>query len=98
MGISDSDSAKLSTWNWGAFFLAPLWAFTNRLELWAVLCFVPFVNIVVALYLGYRGNRLAYSKSRVTVDEFVIIQKHWNRWGIRVFWLAVLFLSLELAF
>src|SRR5687768_14440080 len=71
-----NDKEKLRKWNWGAFFLAPIWTLANKLETWTILCFIPLVNIVVLFYLGYNGNRLAFEKSKIdSVDDFMVIQK-----------------------
>jgi hypothetical protein len=49
------------------------------------------VNIVVVFYLGYNGNRLAFAKSKIdSVDDFMVIQKDWGLWGVRLFWLGLL--------
>jgi len=86
-----NDKEKLRKWNWGAFLLAPIWALANKLETWSILCFIPLVNIIVLFYLGYNGNRLAFEKSKIdSVDDFMIIQKDWGLWGIRIFWLVLL--------
>lgn len=89
--IVSHDREKLKKWNWGAFLLAPLWTLANKLEMWTILCFVPIVNIGVILYLGFKGNRLAFEKSKMgSVDDFMVIQKYWGRWGVRLFWLGIL--------
>lgn len=81
------DLKNLSVWNWGAFALGPIWTLANRLEMWTLLLFIPFVNIIVLFHLGYNGNRIAYKKSGIrTVDDFMIVQKLWNRWGYFFFW------------
>ena len=90
--VPEGKIENLNMWNWGAFLLAPLWTLTFKLEKWAILTFVPGVNIVVVIYLGFRGNRLAYKKSAVrNVDQFMKLQEHWCKSGIRLFliWLAV---------
>ncbi len=78
------DKTKLDKWSWGAFTLGPLWTLANKLELWTVIFFIPFLNILLLFYLGFKGNRLAYEKSNIdSVDDFMSIQKHWDIWGIR---------------
>jgi len=85
-----NDKGKLRKWNWGAFLLAPVWTLANKLEMWTILCFVPFVNIGVLFYLGYNGNRLAFEKSNIdSVDDFMVIQNIWGRWGVRIFWFGI---------
>jgi hypothetical protein len=89
---NDNDSDLLKKWNWGAFMLGPIWAFTNGLDLWAVLCFVPGVNIAVLIYLGVRGNMLAFEKSQINSEkEFMILQDVWGKWGLRVLWISLIF-------
>lgn len=84
------DEQKLREWNWGAFLLAPIWALANGLDKWAILCFVPIVNIVVVFYLGYNGNRMAFDKSEIeSVDDFMIFQRNWEMWGVRLFWFGL---------
>ena len=86
---------KLNKWNWGAFWLAPLWTLANKLEFWTFLCFIPFLNFFIYFYLGYYGNRLAYEKSDFdSVDDFMEVQKEWNQWGIRFIILGILILLL----
>lgn len=86
-----NDEQKLREWNWGAFLLAPIWTLANRLDWWAILCFVPIVNVVVVFYLGYNGNRLAFEKSKIeSVDDFMVIQKNWGLWSVRMFWFGLL--------
>uniref|UniRef100_UPI004047C2DA hypothetical protein n=1 Tax=Roseivirga sp. TaxID=1964215 RepID=UPI004047C2DA len=92
-----NDTEKLSKWNWGAFFLAPIWTLANKLEIWTILCFIPFVNIGVIFYLGYKGNRLAFEKSKIdSIDDFLLIQKGWGVWGLRLFWLGLIALIVGL--
>ena len=84
--LSDDDKRKLKKWNWGAFFLSLLWTTGNKLEIWTIFCFIPFLNIIVVFYLGYYGNQLAYNKSSIdSVDDFMVIQKYWEAWGIGLF-------------
>ncbi len=95
--ISDNDSRLLKKWNWGACMLGPIWAFPNKLDWWAVLGFVPGVNIVVAIYLGLQGNRIAFRKSDIkSVREFMILQDVWGKWGLWVFRFYLLFAGIAL--
>lgn len=92
-----NDPEKLKAWNWGAFLLAPLWALGNKLDCWGVLCFIPGINIAVALYLGFKGNRLAFPKSSYkSVDDFMQVQKEWAVWAVRVYLLAAVLLIVTL--
>lgn len=86
---------KLKRWNWGAFILAPIWTLANKLELWTVLLFIPVVNVVVAFYLGFNGNRLAFKRSKIkSVDDFMIFQRDWELWGLRLLLFGLVILTL----
>lgn len=90
MKASRAQIEKLRKWNWGAFLLAPIWALANRMEIWAILWFVPVVNIGVIFYLGYSGNIAAFERSGLeSVDDFMLIQASWRRWAIRIFILVL---------
>jgi hypothetical protein len=88
----DGDIENLSRWNWGAFILAPFWSLSNKLDKWAILSLLPPINIIVAFYLGHHGNRLAFEKSEIkSVNDFMQIQQGWTKWGIRMFWILMIF-------
>lgn len=89
---SASDKSNLKKWNWGAFLLAPIWTCANKLDVWTVALFIPPVNIVALFYLGFKGNQLAYAKNATgSVDDFLIIQKHWTKGAIRVILITPIF-------
>jgi len=95
----EAPNRELEKWNWAAFFLAPLWTLANKLDVWAFFSLIPFANFIVAFYLGFRGNRLAYQKSDIeSVRDFMLVQKEWTIWLIRflafsfllfLFWLGM---------
>ena len=57
----------LNNWNWGAFFVTPIWGILNR-TWFALLALIPYLGIILAFYFGYKGNRLAW-KNQTWVDE-----------------------------
>lgn len=74
----------------GSLSLAPVWTFSNKLEKWTILTFIPGVNLVAVIYLGLYGNKLAYDKSDISnIEHFMVVQGHLNKWTIRIFWLAI---------
>ena len=86
------DQSKLKRWNWGAFFLAPVWTCANKLDVWAIALFIPPINIVVLFYLGFKGNQLAYAKNTLnSVDDFMLIQRQWAKEVIRVILVTTIF-------
>lgn len=69
--------AEIQGWNWGAFLLNWIWGIGNSVWI-ALLCFIPFVNLVVAIYLGLKGSELAWqSKQWASVEQFQSVQKKW---------------------
>jgi len=79
------DRLKLRKWNWAVFLMMPLWTLAHRLDFWTVLLFIPGVNVIVLFYLGLKGNTIAYEKSNLSVDEFMMLQKIWIREAIKAF-------------
>ena len=72
-------------WCWGAFFLTWIWAIRHRVWI-GLLAFVPYLNILVALYLGAKGRELAWTKGKwESVEQFNRVQRSWTRWGIGCF-------------
>jgi len=84
-----SDDVKLKKWNWAAFLFAPVWILANNLEPWILLLLVPVLNIWALLHLGWNGNRMAYQKSELSVDEFMIVQRKWSTWALRMLGFAI---------
>jgi hypothetical protein len=83
----------IGQWNWGAFFLAPLWMMAHGLVRRGVVLLIaqmilfaiPYgfiISFVVAGYAGRNGNALAV-KHRFFTDErqFVAVQNAWRNWG-----------------
>ena len=88
----NNETEELKRWNWGAFFLAPFWALSNKLDKWAILSLLPPVNLIAIFYLGFNGNKLAFEKSEIkSVNDFMQIQRTWSKWGIRIFWILLVF-------
>ena len=86
----EQDLTQLDKWNWAAFLFSPFWALANKLEKWALLLFVPGVNIFVIFYLGRNGNRLAYRKNKgVSIDDFMAIQRYWGKSAIWLFVISI---------
>ena len=99
MNNFQTDTNKLKKWNWAAFYLTPIWSIAHKLPVYTVLCFIPFVNFIVYIYLGVYGNRLAYPKSAYdTVDDFMEVQKYWNLWALRFIYITFILLILYIIF
>ena len=76
------DIAGVKGWSWGAFFLSWIWAIGNRTWI-GLLALIPYVNIVVMIWLGVKGREMAW-KNRAwrDLDHFNSVQKKWSQWGI----------------
>lgn len=74
----------------GAFFLNGIWGICH--EVWlSLLCFIPYVNIVMAIVLGFKGNQWAWEmkKGSMTAEKFDKQQSSWAIAGWSVFALGV---------
>jgi hypothetical protein len=81
---------EVKGWNWGAFGLTFIWGIYHGVWI-SLLSFVPFVNIFVAIYLGIKGNELAWRKNRwSSVAQFQLSQLYWGRVGIIAFVMSIL--------
>lgn len=73
---------EVKRWNWGAFFLTWIWGIGNSTWI-ALLCLVPFVNLVMPFVLGAKGNEWAWrNRPWLGVAEFHKTQKIWAVVGL----------------
>ena len=79
-----TEPKNLNSFNWGAFWFSWLWAVCHNVW-WGLLCFIPFVNMVVPFVLGFKGNRAAWEKFSGTAEEFERKQAAWSKWGWIIF-------------
>lgn len=88
-GPASTVPPEIDRWNWGAFLLHWIWGIGNRTWI-ALLMFVPFVNFVVMLMLGFRGSAWAWRNRRWdSVEQFRRVQRRWAWWGAGI-WAATL--------
>jgi uncharacterized BrkB/YihY/UPF0761 family membrane protein len=93
-------------WNWGGFLLNWIWGIGNKV--WIALLalvagvlgvFIPFVGILalgVSIYLGIKGNDLAWqARPWNSIEHFKEVQRKWTIAGVIV---IVLLLILGLVF
>jgi hypothetical protein len=76
--------------NWGAFLMNWIWGLGH--SVWIALValvvgFVPVIGGVVSLgfciYLGMKGNELAWRNRRFeSIEQFRAVQAAWTKWGI----------------
>ncbi len=89
-GVMSEIPAEIYGWNWGAAGLSLFWGIANGV--WIVLfMFVPFINLFLWIYLGIKGNELAWrAQPWESVEQFKRVQNSWMPWGIIAMALPVL--------
>jgi tetratricopeptide (TPR) repeat protein/tRNA A-37 threonylcarbamoyl transferase component Bud32 len=75
-------SPEVKKWNWGAFFLNWIWGIGNNTKI-ALLCLIPFVNLVMVFILGEKGSEWAWRNNRwESIEHFRNVQRKWAWWGL----------------
>lgn len=93
--IEDSLPEDMKGWNWGAFFLNGIWGLGNKTYI-ALLGFVPVINVPVMIYLGLKGNELAWdNKDWNSIEHFQSVQKKWNIAGLVAFAIYAIVVFIE---
>lgn len=88
MGRAAVIPPEIQHWNWGAFLLNWIWGVGNSTYI-ALLCFVPFVGIIMPFVLGAKGNTWAWRNKRwESLEHFQTVQSKWKFWGFII--LAIL--------
>ena len=84
MGVVPAEVEAMG-WCWGAFGLTWIWGLGNRSYI-ALLGLIPYVNIIVAIWLGIVGHKMAWqSRHFESMEQYKQTMKAWNTWGIIVF-------------
>ncbi|MCB9798530.1 zinc-ribbon domain-containing protein [Candidatus Nomurabacteria bacterium] len=76
---------EIKRWNWGAAGLNIIWGIPNKVwhTFWM---FVPILNLFYWVYLGVKGNQLAWkSQEWESPEVFLKYQRKWKIWGIIAF-------------
>lgn len=85
MGASAVIPQEIKGWNWGAFFLNFFWGIGNS-TYFALLMFVPILNLIIPFILGAKGNEWAWKNRRwIDVQHFKRTQKKWAITGFLLF-------------
>lgn len=75
---------EILKWNWGAFLLNWIWGLGNKVYI-SLLCFIPFIGLIMPIVLGWKGNEWAWkNKQWKSVEHFKEVQKKWTIWGIAI--------------
>lgn len=71
-------------WSWGAFLLNGLWAIGNKTWI-GLLAFIPFLGIIIAFALGFKGREWAWKNKRwESIEHFNHVQRLWSLWGLAI--------------
>ena len=82
--------AGVKGWSWGAFCWNWLWSIFNKTWI-GLLAFLPYIGIIVAIYLGIKGRELAWRNKRWdSLEHFNRVQRSWSLWGLVIIGIAVL--------
>jgi hypothetical protein len=81
---------EIDRWNWGAAGLTWIWGAAHRAWI-SFLVFIPVINIFFWIWLGVKGNEIAWRANKwESVEAFLQEQRKWRGWGIAVFVLGML--------
>lgn len=73
---------EIEKWNWGAAGLTWIWGVYHGVWL-SLLVFLPFLNIIMIIILGIKGNEWAWRAEHWKSPEaFLAFQNKWKVWGI----------------
>nr|WP_302828894.1 FHA domain-containing protein [uncultured Bacteroides sp.] len=82
---------EITRFNWGAFFLYPLWGFANGMWwLFLISLFFGWLFPIPNLIFGIMGSKWAWQKKQWRNPEhYITVQDSWKKWGIGIFLLNV---------
>ena len=81
----------LKKWNWGAFLLSWIWALGHGQVLVGILILVvgilpvigTLVDIGLVIYLGIKGNELAWNSGRfASIEQLKETERVWTKWAV----------------
>ena len=77
-------------WSWGAFCWNWIWAPFNRTWI-GLFAIVPYLGLLVAIYLGFKGRELAWRNKRWdSLEHFNRVQRAWSKWALIFLGIAVI--------
>ena len=86
----------LKSFSWGAFILGPLWGIGNDVYI-SFICLIPGLGIIANIYLGFKGKRIAWERSRFKNEAaFLYAQESWDKAGVFVIALILVFILIFL--
>jgi len=80
----------VSGWSWGAFMFNWLWAIFNKTWI-GLLCLIPYIGIIFAIWLGIKGREMAWRNKRwESLEHFNRVQRKWSLWSLLFVGIAIL--------
>ncbi|MEO7726274.1 MAG: hypothetical protein ABIS45_03410 [Burkholderiales bacterium] len=80
-GSSIEPPPGIKGWSWGAFLLNWIWSIGNRVWI-GLLCMVPYIGLIMAIYIGFKGREMAWRARRWdSIEHFNEVQRKWTLWG-----------------
>lgn len=91
----DFDEAKFiitkNKWNWGAFFLAPVWAIVNK-KYKALITLIPIIGFIYSFFVAKKANSWAWeNKNWKSKKSYLKSVRRWNVAGF--IYLFIMFLG-----
>jgi hypothetical protein len=82
-----STEVEITRFNWGAFFMYPIWGFANGMWwLFFLSMVIGWLSPIPNVIFGVMGSKWAWkSKQWRDINHFVEVQRSWKKWGIGVF-------------
>ena len=88
--------AEIRGWNWGAAGLGWLWGVSHNVWI-SLMSFVPVVGLFMWIILGIKGNEWAWQSAPwQSVEQFKAAQDKWKKWGIAIFVMYGLSMSITI--
>ncbi len=88
--------AEIKKWNWGAFMFNAFWGIGNSAYM-ALLALIPYFNFIWVFVCGAKGNEWAWKSGQFkSVDEFLTVQRTWNKAGYVYFIIMIIFVAIAL--
>jgi hypothetical protein len=62
--------------------LNSIWAIGNKSYI-GMIAFIPYIGLIVAIYLGFKGRGLAWKNKRWdSLEHFNEAQRKWTKWSL----------------
>lgn len=73
---------EIKGWSWGAAGLTWIWGGYHKVWI-SFLHFIPYVNLIWWIILGFKGNAWAWQSMKwESIEHFKQEQQRWKPWGI----------------